>query len=736
MIINLHPNANLSFLIVVLILVLTSTANAQLFEVIESEKQEPNSITNLISFKVDKNSLHQLTTKKAKSLSLSIPFFNDRELDLELELIKIHAEGFQLIERSESGDKAVPYQLGAYYRGTVTGYANSAVIVSIHQDELSAVIQYKDQVYNLGKQLASDVHILFRAEDGDEDLGLKCSTSTEDYYKPSKQTFKKRKTACSSYVDIYFECDYQMYQNFSSNSTDVTNYVNTVFAEVNSLYSNEAINIQISEIVVWTTNDNYSNGTQALTEFANANSSGFNGDLAHLLTNDTGSNGGVAYVNQLCGSNPFAYSDIVNSSSTFPSYSWDVQVIAHIVPSSGGTIMSYCHLNSVGIDFNNGFGQEPGDLLRNKHASCMCNNSTCAEASVLTASGTFTALPNSGNGASSSTATHAEWYTFTPSSDGEIDVYSCNGGVDTRLWIHTGSCSNLTYMATSDDDCTSSGAANYASELLAQAVTSGVTYYIEWDNRWSAAEFDWVFNFTSSGGSSINISCPTTFVGSNTCSVADYHPSLTGYATTSTTGATITYSDNLTSGACTVDIMRTWLATDASGNTAHCNQVIDLGDTAAPAVSACPSDITVVSDSSCMAVVTWTVPTAVDNCTAVTTPSSHNSGESFPLGTTGVEYSFDDDCGHTSNCNFNIIVLSGCNNMGGSGLTDCDGQHIILSNAIPTDTYSAEQTILATGAISAGASPVFKAGTEMTFGAGFEIPLGSTLEALIEDCNN
>lgn len=34
--------------------------------------------------------------------------------------------------------------------------------------------------------------------------------------------------------------------------------------------------------------------------------------------------------------------------------------------------MSYCHLNPVGINFNNGFGPQPGNLIRNRVSNATC----------------------------------------------------------------------------------------------------------------------------------------------------------------------------------------------------------------------------------------------------------------------------------------------------------------------------------------------------------------------------
>jgi len=513
----------------------------------------------------------------------------------------------------------------------------------------------------------------------------------------------------------------------------------------------------------------------------------------HLLTNDSGSNGGVAYVDQLCGNLPFAYSDIVNSSQLYPTYSWDVQVVSHemghnfgsahthdcvwgpngnqqiddcgnialgsggscynasspIVPSGGGTIMSYCHVNSVGINFSLGFGAEPGDLMRNKYSSCMCDNSTCAEASEIYTTGTFFAEPNNGNGASNSSASHADWFLFTPTSNGTIDVYSCNQGRDTRLWLHSGSCANLSFEATSDDDCTSSGTSNYASEILSHSVTAGTSYFIEWDNRWSTAGFNWEFVFNSSGGGSggggnnntVVITCPQDYMGDNTCSPSNYATSLTGLATSNTSGASISYSDYFTTTTCTNIVDRTWVATDVAGNTASCVQMIDLDDNTSPTVTFCPSNIVTTSNSSCQAIVFWTTPTAVDGCTYVITNSNYNSGETFGLGTTTVYYTFTDQCSNSSTCSFLVTVNNGCgsggnNNGNTAGLNDCDATHVYLNSVINPDTYNAELTLQASGNVAQNASAVFKAGLEASLNPGFEIPIGSTLEVSIEDCNN
>ncbi|MBL0102917.1 MAG: fibronectin type III domain-containing protein [Bacteroidetes bacterium] len=52
-------------------------------------------------------------------------------------------------------------------------------------------------------------------------------------------------------------------------------------------------------------------------------------------------------------------------------------------PSSGGTIMSYCHLTSVGMNLSLGFGPQPGNVIRNTvlNATCLhnCGYSSCTD---------------------------------------------------------------------------------------------------------------------------------------------------------------------------------------------------------------------------------------------------------------------------------------------------------------------------------------------------------------------
>ncbi|MBK8556043.1 MAG: fibronectin type III domain-containing protein [Lewinellaceae bacterium] len=296
---------------------------------------------------------------------------------------------------------AVSYTPGVYYRGILADRPNSVVTLSFFEHELMGIISGPDggnlvlgRLENAGGPLA---YVLY------DDLNLPVSSNFE---------CKERSTDGNGHipghpdqpevagcVEIYFECDYELFQNKGSVLATV-NYVTGLFNQVATLYTNEAVTVTISQIYVWTTPDNYTNtsSSTALDEFM-ALRTNFSGDLAHLLSLGGQGTGGIAYLDVLCvPSFAYGYSNIDDTYSNVPTYSWSIEVVTHELghnlgshhtqwcgwpggaidncytpegtcsqgppPTNGGTIMSYCHLTSNGINFNNGFGPLPQGAIQ------------------------------------------------------------------------------------------------------------------------------------------------------------------------------------------------------------------------------------------------------------------------------------------------------------------------------------------------------------------------------------
>ena len=89
--------------------------------------------------------------------------------------------------------------------------------------------------------------------------------------------------------------------------------------------------------------------------------------------------------------------------------------------------------------------------------------------------------------------------------------------------------------------------------------------------------------------------------------------------------------------------------------------IIEVEDTTAPVIDACPDDIMVNADAGgCDAVVNYTDPGATDNCDgAPVVTCVPASGFAFPTGTTEVICTAVDDCANSdagSVCTFDVIV--------------------------------------------------------------------------------
>lgn len=95
---------------------------------------------------------------------------------------------------------------------------------------------------------------------------------------------------------------------------------------------------------------------------------------------------------------------------------------------------------------------------------------------------------------------------------------------------------------------------------------------------------------------------------------------------------------------------------DASGNFTNCSFNVVVADNTAPVPVDCPTDITVAPTlTNCEAIVSWTEPSFTD-CPPVNVTSTHEPGDTFPLGTTTVIYIAIDPFGNDTTCTFDVIV--------------------------------------------------------------------------------
>lgn len=127
------------------------------------------------------------------------------------------------------------------------------------------------------------------------------------------------------------------------------------------------------------------------------------------------------------------------------------------------------------------------------------------------------------------------------------------------------------------------------------------------------------------------------------------------------TNVTVTFSDSTETGSCPQEstIFRTFTATDSSGNSNTCQQIITVQDTAAPRI-VCPADVTISCEESAEPDNTGE-PTVSDNCDVslgdVTRMDSIVPGSCSAESTIFRTWEIEDDCGNLAFCVQMITVV-------------------------------------------------------------------------------
>jgi|GEM_PF-1301440 len=465
-------------------------------------------------------SIAALFAQKPEALSVKLPF-KGKTLIADLTISELFGDGFKVASNKPA--EVTGMTTGLYYQGTLRG-ENAVVTFSFFENEFSALILTDDETNSIieaGLVRTSDnksgAHIVYTDDDLKVVVNHPCRSESLAQYnialeqlsgEPAAPMQEKATLRCVTY---FWETSYNMYQSLGS-SQAVTNYMTNLFNNFQVIYNNESIGSKLNQLYIWTSADSYNNDL----DIFSANRSNFGANLATLFSTTGG--GGVAWLNTLCNSSDYYRHGFCGSISgsfpAVPNYSWAVNVSTHEVghnlgsphthacswtggaidgcgpaagynegcnaalPSGGGTIMSYCHLiGSVGINFNNGFGPQPGNLIRSRVNSCITltcettGGSTCATAfepneTQATAIAVVSGVTNS---AAISSGTDVDFYKITTAATSN-NTFSLVGptGVDFDLVIYNSAMTQI-----------GAGTSGSATETVSLASQAAGTYYIK-----------------------------------------------------------------------------------------------------------------------------------------------------------------------------------------------------------------------------------------------------------------
>src|SRR5687768_6760017 len=395
---------------------------------VESKGQFETYVGNSYSLTIRPDAFRQLHSEDPGLFRLQLP----APFNIQLDLYKVDIYTHSARIKTSGGITLDPNANHHFYRGIIHENPNSLAIVTIFEDKIN--ILYADANGNKRiQQTAEGNYIAFNDKDIRIEKQLDCHTSDTDEDLPDTGKGEINRQMTGNCVEVYVECDYDSYLDNGSSIANSEEWVAELWNEVITLYFNEDIPVEVSDVLIYTSFytpfDTCTSTSSLLNRFVSHMSSiTYEGRLAHLMsTRSLG--GGIAYVNVLCSTTHMCAVSASLSTTIipFPTYSWNVEVVTHemghnmgsphthkcawngnntqiddcgnqwaynngqtpegsacftpsspILPSSG-TIMSYCHLISgVGINFNNGFGTQPGKLIRNYYNNAVCNTGTCA----------------------------------------------------------------------------------------------------------------------------------------------------------------------------------------------------------------------------------------------------------------------------------------------------------------------------------------------------------------------
>ncbi|MDD5151107.1 MAG: HYR domain-containing protein, partial [Flavobacterium sp.] len=293
--------------------------------------------------------------------------------------------------------------------------------------------------------------------------------------------------------------------------------------------------------------------------------------------------------------------------------------------------------------------------------------------------------------------------------------------------IDAGECGAVvTYTAPiGTDNCSGASTAQTAGLVSGSVFPVGETTNTFETTDASGNKTSCSFTVTITDNELPTISCPANIeanVTTGTCGAVVIYTAPVG--ADNCAGAITTQIAGLASGATFPSgiTTNTFRVTDASGNYIDCSFTVTVTDNEKPIISNCPSNITQTNDTNlCSAVVTWTEPTATDNCTSsgsLVWTKSHTPGSVFPIGTTTVTYTATDASNNISDvCSFDVTVtdsqkpvITGCpaNITKSSGVGVCTS---IVSWTEPsaTDNCTASGNLIWTKSHTPGT--LFSAGT-------------------------
>lgn len=376
------------------------------------------------TIRLENDIVDEILENDTEFLRLLVPTPNGGDFDLKLVNFDIRSENFKVYEQSNGVKNEIEVPNAKFFRGIVERGSDAQAGISVFKNEAFGlfstlengnVVIAKDPI-KPGK--FNQNYIVYFEHDLLFDREPKCGSDELKPFDQDESIDISRSNVFESCddVEIEIEATYRLYSK-KGGSVATMNYINAFFNNVSIIYRNEGIYTSIASIVINTSTDVYHNLTSSFNKLNKYGETIKNtyqnsgAELAHLVDVSDSNMGGIAWINAMCTNyyyfssqdyhyGSYAYSDINETHQNFPDYSLTVFMFSHEMghnlgskhtqwcgweggaiddctaveggscepgptPTNGGTIMSYCHqVPTVGINYSEGFGVQPGNKIR------------------------------------------------------------------------------------------------------------------------------------------------------------------------------------------------------------------------------------------------------------------------------------------------------------------------------------------------------------------------------------
>jgi hypothetical protein len=347
---------------------------------------------------------------------ITLPIKGSMSVIADVQRYAVIDEQSVLRAMTSSGPVTIPAPRSVLLKGIVEGKPGSFVTLALYPGLALGRIALGDEVHEeyiitpLTSTMPAPLAVVPSTSLLRSDYGL-CAVTDDDvvHDRPSVKGAEQTQAGTLRRVTLALEGDTPYYLDHGSDLTVATAYAEAVIAASSAIYERDvSASLYIGQLVIWTTTDPYpgTNSTNLLTQFRDywrANNAGVGRSVAMLLSGQNGI-GGVAYLNTLCDKQwGYAVSGL-NNNVVYPrtTYAWDTDVTSHELGHNigsphthsctwnppidscyqaegncytgtkavRGTIMSYCHLTSMGTALQ--FHPLVSQLMQNRLAQASC----------------------------------------------------------------------------------------------------------------------------------------------------------------------------------------------------------------------------------------------------------------------------------------------------------------------------------------------------------------------------